>query len=135
MTTVQHPSSHHWAVSNALYAMLATRDAGAAYRFRELYPEPVYQDLRSQMASLNAYLRVQLNAVPEDTRDTREALQNDLPFEHWLHLVAVYVVPELVRMGLPFAQPAGYTVPSVDAFAGLLNLPSWQVGLLPTPTI
>jgi hypothetical protein len=135
MNTVPSSSSDHWAVSNALYALLATRDVGAAYRFRQLYVEPVHQDLASQMANLNAYLRLQLNAIPEDTRATREALQNGLGFEHWLHLVATIVVPELVRMGLPFAQPAGYAVPSLESFAGLLNLPSWQVGLLSTPTI
>ncbi len=134
MNTVEHSTSHPWAVSNALYAMLATRDVGSASRFRLLYTEPVYQDLESQMASVNAYLRLQLNAIPEDTRATREALQNGLDFDHWLHLVSVYVVPELVRMGLPFSQPPGYQVPTVDNFAGLLNLPAWQVGLLPTPT-
>ncbi len=108
--------------SNAVFALLMTRDAGSAYRFRNLYVEPVYQDLPSQMAAVNAFLRQQLSDLPEDTRRIRECLLNELDFEHWLHMLATHVLPEVLRMGLPCARPTGYVFRSEASHFPLLDL-------------
>lgn len=101
MSRASGNSSHHWLISNAIFAYIAQHDPDAAHRFRQLYPEPCDQSLVNQMATANHFWRMQLVTLPVDTIRVRECLLQCPAVDEWLCLFAHQVLPTILQYQLP----------------------------------
>lgn len=106
-------------VTVGIYTALAGMDVSCAWRFVQLYQEPISSNINDHICAVNRFWRDQLSSVPMvNTMEVRSNLIDRIVLADYVRLFAQNVAPVIVSMDLPQELSAvSGRIPSF-AFAG-----------------